>query len=324
MAKRSRAESASPEPQPDAPPTNPTASEPALPHVVKYVHVDSADTSASAPVVMRCQLPGHRPLDFATYEEYDVHYRKTHLNRCSECKKNFPSELILDLHFAEIHDPFNEARKARGEKIYACFAEGCDKKCSEPHKRRMHMVSKHHFPEDYDFAIIKDGIDGRSSMLRSSRNDVYTRNPKKKAAEKARAKTEKTKADEDNAPKTQTHIIFDEDGSTPQISKQEPEQKQDHSDAMEVVNPTNEAPSTPIASQDIEMGSLESEHPSGLAASKHATDLPPLTVKGPQKKGNKKQNKKKDDQDSNIKGTDSHATSKLNSSSQVVSQIQLQ
>lgn len=140
-------------------------------------------------------------------------------------------------------------------------------------------------------------------MLRSSRNDIYTHNPKKKAAEKARAKTEKTKADEDNPPKT--HIIFDEDGSTPQISKQEPEQKQDHSDAMEVVNPTNEAPSTPIASQDIEMGSLESEHPSGLAASKHATDLPPPTVKGPQKKGKKKQNKKKDDQDNNTKGTDS-------------------
>lgn len=119
MVKRSRAGSTSPEPEPepDVPRADSAASEPAAPHVVKYVHVDSADASVSVSAVMKCQLPGHRPLEFATYEEYDVHYHKTHVNRCSECKKNFPSELILDLHFAEIHDPINDARKARGEKI---------------------------------------------------------------------------------------------------------------------------------------------------------------------------------------------------------------
>ncbi|OMP82985.1 Zinc finger protein 511 [Diplodia seriata] len=312
MVKRSRAGSTSPEPDADVPHADSTASEP----VVKYVQVDSADTSASAPAVMKCQLPGHRPLEFATYEEYDVHYHKTHVNRCSECKKNFPSELILGLHFAEIHDPINEARKARGEKIYACFAEGCDKKCSTPSKRRMHMVAKHCFPEDYDFAIIKDGIDGRSSMLRSSRKDIYTRNPKKTAAEKARAKAEKTKADEKNPAKT--HIIFDEDGSIPQGSKQESEQKQDPSDAMDVVNSTGDVPSTPNTTQDVEMVSHENEHPSGLLASAHATKLPPSnSAKDVQQKGKKKVVKNTDEQGGNAPGTDSARDGTVSSSQTV-------
>lgn len=53
---------------------------------------------------------------------------------------------------------------------YSCFVEDCDKKCSTPQKRRMHLVDKHLFPKDYDFYIVKDGIDHRSSMLRSGRH----------------------------------------------------------------------------------------------------------------------------------------------------------
>jgi len=34
----------------------------------------------------------------------------------------------------------------------------------------MHLVDKHLFPKDYDFYIVKDGIDNRSSMLRSGRH----------------------------------------------------------------------------------------------------------------------------------------------------------
>jgi hypothetical protein len=50
---------------------------------------------------------------------------------------------------------------------YACFVEDCDRKCSTPNKRRMHLIDKHMFPKDYDFYIVNDGIDQRSSMLRS-------------------------------------------------------------------------------------------------------------------------------------------------------------
>ena len=45
--------------------------------------------------------------------------------------------------------------------------EDCDKICSSPAKRRMHLVDKHLFPRHYDFFVVNDGIDKRSSMLRN-------------------------------------------------------------------------------------------------------------------------------------------------------------
>jgi len=48
--------------------------------------------------------------------------------------------------------------------------EDCDRKCSTPQKRRMHLIDKHMFPKDYDFHIVNDGIDRRSSMLRSGKH----------------------------------------------------------------------------------------------------------------------------------------------------------
>ena len=49
---------------------------------------------------------------------------------------------------------------------FACLIPTCDRLCSTAPKRRMHCVDKHQFPKNYDFFIINDGIDRRSSMLR--------------------------------------------------------------------------------------------------------------------------------------------------------------
>lgn len=42
------------------------------------------------------------------------------MNRCSECGKNFPTELFLNLHIEENHDALVAARRERGEKT-VCF-----------------------------------------------------------------------------------------------------------------------------------------------------------------------------------------------------------
>ena len=34
----------------------------------------------------------------------------------------------------------------------------------------MHLIDKHMFPKDYDFYVVNDGIDRRSSMLRSGKH----------------------------------------------------------------------------------------------------------------------------------------------------------
>ncbi|EAW12550.1 C2H2 type zinc finger domain protein [Aspergillus clavatus NRRL 1] len=126
------------------------------------------DTAQPAVEVMRCSLPPHRDtLSFSSYEDYEVHYRKTHVNRCSECGKNFPTDRYLDLHIEEVHDPLIAAKRDKGEKTYSCFIEDCERKCSTPQKRRMHLIDKHMFPRTYNFYIVKDGIDEQTSMLRS-------------------------------------------------------------------------------------------------------------------------------------------------------------
>jgi hypothetical protein len=94
------------------------ASSPVKPlHSTKYVELDNVEANSEAIEIMRCSLPPHRQsISFASFEAYEVHYAKAHVNRCSECRKNFPTEHFLSLHIEENHDPLNEVRKARGEK----------------------------------------------------------------------------------------------------------------------------------------------------------------------------------------------------------------
>ena len=66
--------------------------------------------------VMQCSLPPHEPISFSSYADYEVHYAQVHVNRCSECRKNFPTEHFLSLHIGENHDPLNDALRAKGEK----------------------------------------------------------------------------------------------------------------------------------------------------------------------------------------------------------------
>ena len=83
---------------------------------VKIVHLGSDSAPACAAVVMKCSLPPHEPLAFASFDEFDIHYQKTHVNRCSECHKNFPDDRFLLLHIAEYHDPIVAAKRDQGEK----------------------------------------------------------------------------------------------------------------------------------------------------------------------------------------------------------------
>ena len=96
---------------------------------------------------------------------------------------------------------------------YSCFVEGCDRKCSSPEKRRLHLIDKHLYPRNYFFAVTKAGIDGRRSMLvenghhrrqssnqsvprpsgrRSSKIDIKPQ-PAKKAPEDEKVATKDTK-----------------------------------------------------------------------------------------------------------------------------------
>ncbi|KAI9166880.1 Zinc finger protein [Paramyrothecium foliicola] len=135
--------------------------------VAKIAELDTAVADEEAgPPIMKCTLPPHKdPLLFKSYPEYEAHYSSFHTNRCLECRKNFPSDHLLGLHIEEWHDPLVVVRRDRGEHTYSCFVEGCERKCLTYQKRRMHLIDKHMYPKNFFFAITKEGVDGRRSLL---------------------------------------------------------------------------------------------------------------------------------------------------------------
>lgn len=119
---------------------------------------------------MQCSLPPHRDtLEFTSIEAFEIHYAQVHSNRCASCGKNLPTAHFLALHIDENHNTFREALQAKGEKTYACFVEDCDRKCSTPQKRRLHLIDKHLFPKNYNFRLVDTGIDKSASMLYEGR-----------------------------------------------------------------------------------------------------------------------------------------------------------
>lgn len=168
MAKRSRDEDDSSSHSRES--ASQTASSPAK--IIELARDDSADIANT----MQCLLPPHQALDFPSAEAFDVHYAKEHTNRCSACSKNFPSAHYLTLHIDENHNPVREALAAKGEKTYGCFLEDCDKKCSTPQKRRLHLIDKHMFPKVYDFRIIDHGIDRSHSLLQGGQRRKLSTN----------------------------------------------------------------------------------------------------------------------------------------------------
>ncbi|KAL2019523.1 hypothetical protein VTK56DRAFT_9557 [Thermocarpiscus australiensis] len=135
-----------------------------LPPASKVTELDLSDNDSR--IKVHCSLPPHKePLAFSSYDSYETHYRDQHANRCLECRKNFPSAHFLGLHLEETHDSFVSVRRERGERTYSCFVEGCERKCSTPQKRKMHLIAKHMYPKNFFFAVTREGIDGRRSLL---------------------------------------------------------------------------------------------------------------------------------------------------------------
>ncbi|KAL6698705.1 hypothetical protein J3F84DRAFT_363705 [Trichoderma pleuroticola] len=134
--------------------------------VSKIAGLDSAVEDEDNEIVMRCSLPPHKePLGFRLYSDYETHYHNFHTNRCIECRKNFPTDHLLSIHIEECHDPLARVAREKGEHTYSCFVEGCERKCMTPQKRRLHLIDKHMYPKNFFFAVTKDGIDGKRSLL---------------------------------------------------------------------------------------------------------------------------------------------------------------
>ncbi|KAJ2875608.1 hypothetical protein GGH93_001482 [Coemansia aciculifera] len=89
---------------------------------------------------------------------FERHYDQMHRNTCSACLAIFPSAHWLDLHVQELHDAFFDARVARGDKAFRCFLPACAKLFARPGKRRLHMIDKHKFPVNFNWALLRNGL----------------------------------------------------------------------------------------------------------------------------------------------------------------------
>lgn len=104
-----------------------------------------------------CEL---NPQYFDLYLRYEGHITSNHSYICQECFHRFPNKWFLELHIDENHNPFNKIIQEKGGKIFKCFLynNGCQKICSTPKKRRLHMIDKHSYPQNYNWNIINKGI----------------------------------------------------------------------------------------------------------------------------------------------------------------------
>ncbi|KAI9690126.1 MAG: hypothetical protein M1822_009087 [Bathelium mastoideum] len=118
---------------------------------IKYVQLDDKPSASKHADSIVCQLPPHDHLHLSSIGDFETHYQKEHVHRCIECHKNLPSDHFLGLHISENHDPLSEIRRERGEKT------------------------------NYDFFIVNDGIDNRTTMLRlepTSKSPIVKHGPK--------------------------------------------------------------------------------------------------------------------------------------------------
>jgi len=114
---------------------------------------------------MLCTLPPtctHRPMPLANTKELESHYATCHAHVCEQngCGCVFPEARLLELHFAECHDPLAAVKKERGEKIFACHLTTCNRLFMTPKARRLHLIQAHGYPKEYFFAVTNKGVGG--------------------------------------------------------------------------------------------------------------------------------------------------------------------
>ncbi|KAG8905185.1 hypothetical protein FRB99_000550 [Tulasnella sp. 403] len=144
----------------------------------------SSTTSTPSPKVKRKSLPSQvftctlpptcnppqPPTILLSSKEFESHYTTYHTHVCnasekktpnareSVCGKVFPDNRLLELHFAECHDPLIAVRRDRGERTFACFLPTCPSKFTTPKGRRLHLIDTHKYPKEYFFSVTTKGV----------------------------------------------------------------------------------------------------------------------------------------------------------------------
>ncbi|KAL7889855.1 hypothetical protein AOLI_G00021130 [Acnodon oligacanthus] len=107
------------------------------------------ETQAPNVSEFRCHIAGCKQL-FDTLEGYEHHYNSLHRHVCSNCKRSFPSNHLLDIHILEWHDSLFQVM-AEKQCMYQCLVEGCGLKFQTSKERKDHLITVHSYPSDFRF-----------------------------------------------------------------------------------------------------------------------------------------------------------------------------
>ncbi|KAG9003588.1 hypothetical protein FRB93_011006 [Tulasnella sp. JGI-2019a] len=138
---------------------------------VKRTSISSSAAPISCTLPPTCNAP-NPPSLLASSKEFEQHYATYHTHICTApevkrnpgssreapCGKVFPDARLLDLHFAECHDPLIAVRQDRGEKTFSCFLGSCDGIFQTPKGRRLHLIDVHGYPKEYYFSVTTNGV----------------------------------------------------------------------------------------------------------------------------------------------------------------------
>lgn len=112
-------------------------------------HVTLSRTKSSGTFIS-CDVKGCKE-SFDTTKAYEVHFQNSHRFSCRECRLNFPSNFLLDVHISENHDSFFSAKRERGEALLVCLVESCSSKFKNEEERLQHLVEVHKYPSNFRF-----------------------------------------------------------------------------------------------------------------------------------------------------------------------------
>lgn len=87
---------------------------------------------------------------FGLIQELLNHFNAVHKNKCSVCRKSFPTFKILDIHILENHDNYFKTLSLK-QKMYKCLVDECNKVFWRNSDRMKHLVDSHHFPTNFHF-----------------------------------------------------------------------------------------------------------------------------------------------------------------------------
>jgi DNA-directed RNA polymerase subunit RPC12/RpoP len=131
--------------------------------------------------LIQCGEPTCHGATFPSVADFEEHYALVHKYVCAPCGASFPSAHLLELHHEERHDPYWAVRREQGLAVVGrvsvsliwvwishrscssrqlrCLEEECSsKRFATPKGRRLHLIDRHAYPREYDFAITLHGI----------------------------------------------------------------------------------------------------------------------------------------------------------------------